>query len=76
MTIGNIGQSGVTNSVHQTAQRQPQASAAGSSAKKDTAEISQAAKDLAAQKAEGSPQEEATESMSEKVQEQMSGLGD
>lgn len=74
MTIGSIGQSNAVTAVSQNAGERAKVSPTHSHAKKDTAEISQEARNLAAQKTqEGSPTEESTESAAEKLQEQIAG---
>lgn len=77
MAIGSIGQglNASALSSYYSSSAHKNASAVGTSAgsKKDTAFISEAAKELAALKSGKSSQEEATESLSVKLQEQNSG---
>lgn len=77
MTIGAVGQINNLYSVSSTVQGNSigrgVTAESGSSAKKDSATISNAAKELAAQKAGTTSQEEAAESVSEKLSEQISG---
>jgi len=77
MTIGAI--SSYQNTASVSSQHSSQANEASSTynkssgSKKDSISISEAAKNLAASKTEGSPGEEAAESASAELQEQLSG---
>ncbi len=74
MTVGSIGQSG--NIAAASASYSPKTQKGGSasvSSNKDTAILSQKAKELAASQSGKSAQEEASESASEKLTEQVNG---
>ena len=79
MSVGAIGQSGfmsaasASNSTMNT-QKTAEVSIANSQSKKDSATISEAAKELAALKTGTTSLEESNEAASEKIQEQLSGL--
>ncbi len=72
MAISAIGQSSVS-STSQGSPKPEVATGSSSRPKSDYATISQAAKELAAKKTGTTSQEEATESVSEKLSEQVSG---
>jgi hypothetical protein len=77
MYIGAIGQSGINSiglSAAYSTHAQKAAEASNSQSKKDSATISEAAKELAALKSGTTSQEEANESASAKIKEQLSGL--
>ncbi len=77
MAIGSIGQVGnfaaVSSSYSSNVHKAASDKIASAGLKKDSANISEAAKELAAQKAGTTSQEEATESASAKLQEQLTG---
>ncbi len=75
MSIGAMGQINTTATILSAVNRNSAARASVSSnSRKDTATISEAAKELAAQRSGTASKEEASESAGEKVQEQLSGL--
>ncbi len=79
MSISAIGQAYSTSwvysvSYHSSSGKNAGTTSAKSNSPKDTATISEAAKELAAQKSGATSQEEANESAAEKVQEQSAGL--
>ena len=72
--VGGIGYAAqIPASYSGSSSKSSYSSASNSTAKSDTATISAAAKELAAQKNGTTSQEEATESVSERLQEQLSG---
>jgi hypothetical protein len=75
MSIGAIGQTYSTATILSAVNRSsPVSASSGSGRYKDSATISAAAKELAAQRSGTASQEEASESASEKIQEQLAGL--
>ncbi len=75
MSIGAISQTYNTATILSAVNRNlPATTSVSSNGRKDSATISEAAKELAAQRSGTASQEEASESASEKIQEQLTGL--
>ena len=75
MSIGAISYTYNTATILSAVNRNsPAPASSSSSSRKDTATISEAAKELAAQRSGTASQEEASESAGEKIQEQLAGL--